>query len=91
MTIRVEREGDSVWLTAPAYNKELAKQVPGARHDAKRQQWKLPLSWATCVIARGVFGARLEIGPELVEWATAERARIEQLMLVRAEAMEVDE
>ena len=50
------------------------RQIPGARHDAKRQLWTLPLSWATCVVARGVIGATLEIGPRLAEWARAEQA-----------------
>jgi hypothetical protein len=88
MTVKVEREGENIWLEAPPYKKDQVKQVPGARHDARRQQWKFPLSWAVCVVARGVFGDQLEVGPELIAWATIERARIEQVMAARAEAVD---
>jgi hypothetical protein len=87
VTIRVEREGDAIWLTAPPYRKDQVKQIPGAKHDSRRQAWKFPLSWAVCVISRAVFGAELEIGPELTEWATKERAHIANVMAYREEAM----
>jgi hypothetical protein len=88
--IRIEREGDNIWVTAPPYLKDQVRQIPGARHDSKRQAWKFPLSWAVCVIARGVFGQKLEVGPELVAWANGESARIAAVMASRAEAMETD-
>ncbi len=87
--IQIEREGDVIILTAPSYLKEQCKQVPGARHDSKRQAWRLPLSWAVCVIARGVFGAQLQVGPELVSWATAESQRITSVLAAREEAMKL--
>jgi hypothetical protein len=85
--ISIERIGDSIMLTAPPHRKEQVKQVPGARHDSKLQVWKFPLSWAVCVIARGVFGAELEVGPELVAWATTEAARIQAVLAAREEAL----
>jgi hypothetical protein len=90
VTIRMEREGENVWLTAPPYRKDQAKQIPGGRHDPKRQQWKYPLSWAVCVIGRAVFGASLEVGPELAEWAFVERERVAAVLEARQEAMEVE-
>jgi hypothetical protein len=62
----------TIELHAPPTAKPLVRQIPGARHDAKRQVWTLPLSWASCVVARGVFGAELEVGPELAAWARNE-------------------
>jgi hypothetical protein len=90
VTIRVEREGDSIWLSAPPQRKDQVKQIPGSRHNSRRQLWELPLSWATCVIARGVFGAQLEVGSELVAWAREEKARIDAVMVARAEAVNSD-
>ncbi len=89
MSIRMELEGDTIWLVAPPFRKEMVKQVPGARHDSKRQAWRFPRSWAVCVVARGVFGAELEVGPELVAWATGEAARIQSVMAAREEALKV--
>jgi hypothetical protein len=89
LTIKIERENDAIWLTAPPYRKEMIKQIPGARHDSKRQAWRFPLSWAVCVIARGVFGSELEVGPALIEWATTESARIQTVMAAREEALRI--
>lgn len=52
--------------------KELPKQVPGCRWHIERKHWRLPLSWASCVALRGAFGAKLEVGPKLNEWAFTE-------------------
>ena len=88
--IRMNREGDDIGLQAPPHRKDQARMIPGARFDSKKQSWRYPLSWAVCVAARGVFGAELEIGPELAEWARGERVRISEIMTARAEAMEVE-
>lgn len=52
--------------------KELPKQVPGCRWHIERKHWRFPLSWASCVGLRGVFGDRLEVGPKLNDWALNE-------------------
>lgn len=57
-------ELDSLWR-----EKELCKQVPGCKWDNDERLWWAPLSWATCVALRGVFGDRLEISDELNDWA----------------------
>jgi hypothetical protein len=62
----------AIVLRAPANAATTVRRIPGARHDAKRQVWLLPLSWATCVSARGVLGGALEVGPKLSEWARLE-------------------
>lgn len=43
--------------------------VPGLRDR------RLPLSWAACLMLRGIFEGDLEIGPQLEAWAAEERAR----------------
>jgi hypothetical protein len=68
-------------LRAPTNAATIVRQIPGARHDAKRKVWILPLSWATCVTSRGVLGSTLEVGPKLAEWMRIERAgRIERAL-----------
>ena len=89
MAIWVERIGDEIRLTAPPYRKEMVKQIPGARHNSKLQCWAFPLSWAVCIIARGVFGAEIEVGPELVAWATKESERIQMVLAAREEALRI--
>ena len=64
----------AIVLRAPSNAATIVRRIPGARHDAKRQVWLLPLSWATCVTARGVLGDALEVGPKLAEWSRLEYA-----------------
>jgi hypothetical protein len=69
---------DAVALEAAPEDGPRVRSVPGARWDAEHSVWLLPLSWATCVVARGVFGDELEVGPELTAWALEEhRNRID--------------
>lgn len=72
--MRIELEDDSIVLEAPLVTNSRAKEIPGAKHDVRARVWRLPLSWATCVIARGVFGDELEVGPALAAWAQQEYA-----------------
>lgn len=66
-------------------SKDLVKQIPGARWDNARKVWHTPITWAVCKQARGVFGDRLQVGPELASWAWAEHAgRITRVEQVRA-------
>lgn len=59
-------------LHAPPTATPSMRQIPGARHSAKRQVWTLPLSWASCVVARAVFGQELEVDAALADWAQGE-------------------
>lgn len=70
--------------------KEIPKQVPGCRWHLERKHWRLPLSWASCVGLRGVFGDRLEVGPKLNDWALAERRDRVELALSLRELLEPD-
>lgn len=71
------------------HERHLVQQVPGARYDKGAGHWTVPLSWASCVILRGLFEQRLEIGSTLAEWSwRIYRARIEPSLVLRT-AMEL--
>jgi SNF2 family DNA or RNA helicase len=63
--------------------KELIKQVPGARWEPVSKEWRAPLSWATCVTLRGVFRDQLSVGDKLLEWAWARRVAVDEMMHMR--------
>lgn len=52
--------------------REQISQLPGARYDRTDKIWHAPLSWATCIVLRGLFGESLEVGPELHKWTWRE-------------------
>lgn len=54
--------------------KDVVKQVPGCRYDKLSKTWTVPLSWASCVVLRGVFKDTLDVGPGLNAWAIQELA-----------------
>jgi len=88
MELDVDRR--RIALTAPTTATPLVRQIPGARHDSKRQLWTLPLSWATCVVARGVLGGTLEVGPDLNAWAAQDRETRREPALTMRDAKDVD-
>lgn len=51
------------------HERHLVQQVPGARYDKDAGYWTAPLSWATCIILRGLFGADLSTGVRLTTWS----------------------
>lgn len=89
----VNRDGTHVDVQTLWTEKELVRQVPGARWDAcGSRRWCLPLSWATCVTLRGVFGQQLDVDPNLNAWALDERrARIDPAMTIRAAIEPIDD
>lgn len=71
------------------HERHLVQQVPGARYDKAAGHWTVPLSWASCVILRGLFEQRLEIGSTLAEYSwRIYGARIEPSLQLRT-AMEL--
>jgi SNF2 family DNA or RNA helicase len=56
--------------------------VPGSAFSGG-STWHVPLSWASCVVLRSVFGGELRLGPGLRAWAHSERKRIERALLLR--------
>lgn len=52
--------------------KDLVRQVPGARWDAQGKNWTVPLTWASLVVARGVFRDALTVDDALRDWSWRE-------------------
>lgn len=83
--VRVERVKDRIHLkteyTADRAmfdrNLRMIKSIPGASWAKTVKAWTFPLNWQTCLDLRAKFGKRLVIGPELTEWARAERSQNE--------------
>jgi SNF2 family DNA or RNA helicase len=69
-------------------DKELIKLVPGAKFSKPSDGWVVPMSWASCLILRDVFGERLEWGAQIAEWGRAESERVLALAELRALAMD---
>lgn len=53
-------------------DREQVSQLPGAKYDRTDKIWHGPMSWATCVVLRGLFGDDLEVGPDLHKWTWRE-------------------
>jgi SNF2 family DNA or RNA helicase len=83
--IEIDPEDPSLVTLSTTYvEADQARQIPGSRWDKKRGVFVAPLSWGTCLTARGVYGAVLQVGPALADWATRERAvRIDPALWLR--------
>ena len=69
--------------------RDLIRAVPGAKWSNAEKVWSMPFSWVNCKMLRAVFGERLEVGPELEVVAWREYERVQDVMRVRATAMDV--
>lgn len=73
-TIREHEGKRRIFLDDTRYaDKDRIAMVPGKRWNGA--YWHVPLSWATCVTLRGIFGAELQVAEDLRQWATDERTR----------------
>ncbi len=83
--LELSPSGEFIILSGSPREKELVARIPGGRYDrdAAGTQWWFPLGWATCVAARGVFGARLVVGPELSAWSNVQYARYQKLLALK--------
>lgn len=54
---------DGAWFESDIRFRDrgLVEQVPGARHDSRRQVWKIPNTWEHVVVLEAVFGDRLRV------------------------------
>jgi SNF2 family DNA or RNA helicase len=64
-----ERHNDVISVTTQWTEKELIKQIPGSRWDSMNKIWTVPLSWASCLQLRGMFGDALTVGFYLTQWS----------------------
>lgn len=81
--IEMNEAADHIAMKAASTMTHVIRQVPGVRYNSKDKTWDLPLSWASCVISRGILGAELQIGPTLSAWAFKEKERLLQLRQLR--------
>lgn len=68
------QDGTCIVLDTATTDANLAQTIPGGKYDTHLHRWTAPLTWATCKALRGIFQDRLEIGPQLYEWASNEYA-----------------
>jgi len=87
VTVTAEVDGTTITLSGSA-NKEAALSIPSGRYEAKNRVYRYPLTWAHCVMLRGVFGSELIVGPALASWASQELERRVQPALEAREAKE---
>lgn len=72
--------------------KSLVQQVPGARWDATGKHWTVPLTWASLVVLRGVFGDELTVDQPLSDWTWTEyRERVQPALELRDALHPVDD
>lgn len=81
--IYAEVVGGSIETNATSRDKDLMRSIPGSRFSSPPPTWTVPLTWTACLQLRGTFGAQLQIGPRLVEWATEESHRIKYASSLR--------
>lgn len=63
--------------------KELIKRIPGSKYHGDDKFWSVPLTWVACLQLRGIFRDTLQLGDGLRRWAISERARIDELTMLR--------
>lgn len=62
-----------ILVNTPRVAYDEMKTVPGASYDSAKDNWTLPLTWASCVTMRMVFGGYLRIESELADWAREQK------------------
>lgn len=67
--IDIEKNPDYILINAEWRYKELCKSLPGSKWDAEKQQWRVPLSWTSCLALRSTFKDDLVLGTWLEAWA----------------------
>lgn len=60
---------DRIFIQTEWNERDLVKQVPGARWNTERKLWHVPLTWIACLQLRGVFKDKLTVGSALAEWS----------------------
>jgi len=84
VTATIDDSGAKILLKSEMRFYDLLRTIPGSNWDARKQYWRAPLSWATCVQIKNSFGAELQPSPELTEWLRKEYAeRVYPAMMLR--------
>lgn len=84
--VKVEKVGDRIALVSPGMHwesgRDLARSIPGGRWEPNSKRWMFPLDFRICQEVRKAtdhWEVSLGIGPELTEWAKAEKARLAEI------------
>lgn len=81
-----EIQHNRIVLQTSYSDKDAVKSVNGARWDKATGMWSIPVSWASCKQLRATFRDRLDIGPDLMQWAKEEyEGRIVPSMNMRSQ------
>jgi hypothetical protein len=67
-----EIEDGRIAVYTQYHERHLVQQLPGARYDRGAGRWSAPLTWATCITLRGLFGSDLSTGAQLTKWSWEE-------------------
>ncbi len=79
-------DDDHIFVRTEWNEKELIKQVPGARWRLTSKTWTVPLTWTACVTLQGVFTpSGITFGNKLLEWGWKRREEIDTLLTLRAQ------
>lgn len=76
MNVTAELRNGRIEFDAPATARDLLLSIPGCRFGTKDRVWWAPLTWATAMCARGVFGEGLEVGDALDAWGHDQLSRL---------------
>jgi SNF2 family DNA or RNA helicase len=80
----LNQDKERIDVHASYVENDLISQLPGARFDRVAKSWHAPISWATCIVLRSLFGDNLEVGPKLHAWTWEEyRNRINPATSIR--------
>lgn len=72
VTVDIDALSEYIYIDSDWRYKELCKSIPGSSWSPSENQWRVPLSWTSCLALRSTFKENLEIGPKLTEWASKE-------------------
>jgi len=72
VNVEIDNNTSHILIGADWRFKELCKSLPGSSWSASEQNWKIPLSWTSCLALRSTFKEDLVIGPKLEAWAAKE-------------------
>jgi SNF2 family DNA or RNA helicase len=76
--------GKYVHVTTDYADRYLIRMMPGTAWRSDDKLWRVPVSWAACIVLRQLFGSELCVGEKLVAWARDRREwRIDPVLMLR--------
>lgn len=80
MSVAIDIVRGRIWMVSNFATPGLGKDIPGASFSTKpHPHWSIPLTFDACLALRERFGRSLEIGPDLLVWAKAEKQRRQEM------------